>query len=100
MMVLKALKAANEAPYTAPGRGFGCGRAYVCVSGDRKTVNAVAASCKTLGLMFLRKAYGVGGNAIYMGYDNATGGPMARAEAFAAALRENGISCYADGASD
>ena len=79
--VLEALKTANATPFTA-GRGFGCGRAYVCVTADRKMVNLVAAACKTLGLAFLRKAYGTSGNAIYMGYDNANGRATAKSEAW------------------
>lgn len=97
--VLASLKEAHAAPST-PQRASGCGRAYVCISADRATVNAVAASCKTLGLLFLRKNYGAGGNAIYIGYDNGTGGPLAKAEAFAKVLNDKGIRCYTDAASD
>ncbi len=97
--VLAALTAAKAAPFTA-GRASGCGRAYVIVSADKKTVNAVSAACKTLGLMFLRKAYGTSGNAIYIGYDNGTGGPLAKAEAFATVLSSHGISSYTDAVAD
>lgn len=97
--VLAALKAAQAAPFT-PERPTGCGRAYVIVGGDRATINAVAACCKTLGLMFLRKAYGTSGNAIYMGYDNATGRELAKAKAFAATLKAHGLSAYDDAVGD
>jgi hypothetical protein len=70
------------------------------VSADRATVNAVAAACRKLGVMFLRKNYGAGGNALYCGYDNADGRALAKAEAVAASLKAAGLSCYVDGASD
>lgn len=99
--VLTALKAASEAPYTiTPGPTGGCGRAYVCVSADKKTTNQVAAACKALGLTFLRKAYGTAGNAIYLGYDNADGRALARSKAFAAVLTQHGIPAYDEAVTD
>ncbi len=97
--VLAALKAAQAAPFT-PERPTGCGRAYVIVRGDRATINTVAAGCKTLGLMFLRKAYGTSGNAIYIGYDNADGRALAKAKAFAATLKVHGVDAYDDAVGD
>lgn len=97
--VLAALRAAQATPFT-PERPTGCGRAYVIVSGDRATINAVAAGCKTLGLMFLRKAYGTSGNAIYMGYDNADGRALAKAKAFATTLKAHGLRAYDDAVGD
>ena len=93
------LLAANAASFTA-GRGYGCGRAYVCLSGPKEEVKRVAASCKELGLMFLKKAYGTSGNAIYMGYDNADGKAIAKSEAFASVLNARGIKCYTDAVGD
>jgi hypothetical protein len=98
--VFAAVAAAFAAPVGAPVRTCGCGRAYVCVSADRATVNAVAAACRKLGKLFVRKNYGAGGNAIYCGYDNADGVAWARAEAVAASLKAAGVACYTDGASD
>ena len=99
--VLEALKAANAAPFVATP-ACGCGRAYVTLSSrnDRKTVNAVAAACKALGLLFCRKAYGAGSNAIYVGYDNADGRALAKSEAFAKVLTEHGIPAYSDAVAD
>jgi hypothetical protein len=68
-----ALEAAYAKP-VIPAPASGAGRAYVSVSGlDRKEVNAFSAAAKSLGLMFLRKAYGTSGNALYVGYDNFDG---------------------------
>jgi hypothetical protein len=98
----KALAAALDAAMasTAKGPCGGCGRAYVCLTGDRKQVNAMSAACKAMGVTFLRKAYGTGGNAIYMGYDNADGKALARSEAVAATLNELGVRCYSDAVGD
>jgi len=101
--VLKALETAWAAP-AAPKSGptGGCGRAYVCVSSSngREIVNAVSAAAKKLGILFLRKNYGAGGNALYVGYDNADGRALAKSEAVAASLKAAGIACYADAAAD
>lgn len=88
-----------KAPYV-PAQASGCGRAYVCVSGDRALIRKVKAGCKELGLVFNTQGYGVGKNAIYMGYDNADGRALGRSRAFAAVLSEHGISAYDDAASD
>lgn len=97
--VKAALEAACEAPYS-PARASGCGRAYVCVSGDRATVAAVKAACKPLKLMFLSKAYGTGGNVIYLGYDNADGRALGRSRVFAEVLCAHGISAYDEAVGD
>jgi hypothetical protein len=99
--ILEALKAANAAPFAAKTGAFGgCGRAYVCVSADKATVKLVAAACKALGLLFLKKAYGTTGNAIYIGYDNADGRALAKSEAFAATLTAKGLPAYSDAVAD
>ena len=100
MEVLEAVTAAMAAPVGPAVPACGCGRAYVCVRGERAEINAVSAACKKLGLMFLRKAYGTGGNAIYCGYDNASGRPLAKAEAIAATLNAKGLRAYVDAVSD
>jgi hypothetical protein len=98
--VLEAVKAAAQAPVGPAKPAGGCGRAYVCVSGERPIINAVSAACKKLGLLFLRKAYGAGSNAIYCGYDNCDGRALAKAEAVAAKLNEKGLRAYVDAVAD
>ncbi len=90
---------AASAPFE-PFRASGCGRAYVVITADKPTVNAVSAACKKLGLMFLKKAYGTGNNAIYMGYDNCDGRALGKARAFATSLQASGIPCYDDAVGD
>ncbi len=81
----------------APAAGLGpagCARIYVCVSGvDKKTLNAVAAACKSYNLIFQRKAHYGLRNAIYIGY-SINGKEYNRGEAFAAALTAAGIPAY------
>lgn len=98
-MERKAIENAVIAAHAAPAKAaqaFGCGRAYVCVSGDRATINAVAAACRKLGRIFQRRAYYGLRNAIYVGYDNATGRETGKAEGIAAALNAAGIEAYAE----
>jgi len=98
--VTSALSAAMAAPFT-PARASGCGRAYVCISSsDRALVNAVKTACKNLGLIFTPNGYGVGRNAIYIGYDNADGRALARSKAVSDVLNAHGIPAYDDAASD
>jgi hypothetical protein len=94
--VLEALKEAYAAPYVAM-RASGCGRVYVLISGsDRKLMNAVSAAAKALGLIFQRNAYYGAKNALYVGYDNATGRELAKGEAIAEVLKAKGIPCYSE----
>lgn len=95
-----AVKAASEAPYVSPGRGYGCGRAYVSIDADKATINAIAAACSRLGLIFQRKAHYGLRNAIYIGYDNADGRAIAKSQAFAAELNKRGIKAYDSAESD
>jgi hypothetical protein len=97
--IADALKAAMSAPFT-PARPSGCGRAYVCVSGDKTEIKAFADACKAQGHMFLKKAYGTGGNALYVGYDNADGRALGRAEVIAAELTKRGLRAYSDAVGD
>lgn len=107
-----ALETANKAPYQ-PQRASGCGRAYCVISipkkladGSRnperaKTLKAIEAACKELGLLYCKETYGVGKvPSIYIGYDNCDGKALAKSEVFAASLKASGIPCYADAASD
>jgi hypothetical protein len=98
--VLTAAFASPVTPWPAGPTG-GCGRAYVCLTGlDLKKKRALAAASKRLGLLYLTKAYGTGGNALYIGYDNATGVALAKAEAVAASLNASGVACYTDAVGD
>lgn len=97
---LEVLTAAFEAPFTRPERGYGCGRVYVSVSGDRPTINAVAAACRKLGKIFDRKSYYGSRNAIYIGYDNSDGIALAQGNAVAEFLKAAGLSAYADAHAD
>ena len=98
--IAAALEAAWKAPYVA-GPGYGCGRAYVCVSGlERAEVNALAAAAKKANILFLRKAYGTGGNALYVGYDNADGRATGKARAVAESLKGAGFKAYDDAVAD
>lgn len=97
--VLAAVKAANEAPVAAV-RPSGCGRAYVMLTCSKEEIKHVAAACKSLGLMFLKKAYGTSGNAIYVGYDNASGRAIGKSLAFAEVLKAHGLPCYYDAVAD
>lgn len=93
--VMVAVAAALAAP-SEPVRSCGCGRAYVAVCGERAEVNAVAATCRKAGVLFVRKNYGAASNAIYCGYDNADGRALGKAEAVAKVLNAHGLRCYVD----
>jgi hypothetical protein len=97
--VLEALTAALAAPYVATP-ACGCGRAYVVPTGDRAEVNAFAAACRKAGVTFYRKAYGVTGPALYMGYDNADGHALGRAKVVAEELTKRGVKAYVDAVAD
>jgi hypothetical protein len=107
-----ALRAANAAPFQAQ-RAAGCGRAYCVISIPRKLpdgtrnpdrlkqLKAIEAACKAVGLLFCKETYGVGKvPSIYIGYDNCDGRALGKSEVFARVLKEHGIPCYADAASD
>lgn len=79
----------------------GCARIYVRIAtADRRVRNAIAASCKAQGLLYLDASKGPYAHSIYIGYDNATGREYAQGEAFAAVLNAHGISAYVDGVGD
>jgi len=93
--IVKGLKVRGNGPRC------GCGRAYVCLSKvDRKTLSAYQRAIKELGLLYLKEAYGSGRRVLYVGYDNATGVPLAQAEAIAANLRAIGLPAYDDAVAD
>lgn len=110
--ILAAIHTANAAPFTAQ-RPSGCGRAYVVIGipkklpdGTRnperaKTLKAIEAACKEVGLLYCKETYGVGKvPSIYVGYDNASGIALAKSEVMAEVLRQRGIECYADAVAD
>jgi len=92
-----ALRAGLSAPAPAE-RISGCGRVYVCIR--RPHTRGIRAACKRVGLRYLGAAYGTSGNAIYIGYDNATGKELARGTAIEKALRAAGVACYRDEVGD
>lgn len=95
-----ALKAANEATFV-PARASGCGRAYLGFYDlSKPEKKALKAAAETLGLMFLKEAYGTSGNVLYVGYDNADGKALAKAEVMVKVLGEHGIKSYVDPVSD
>jgi len=102
----QALLVAHQEPYQ-PQRASGCGRAYVVLTGIAKgkgrkaTLKLYEDACKSLGLLFLKEAYGVGKiPCIYIGYDNCDGKALAKSVVFAAKLREQGIPCYDEAVAD
>lgn len=92
----------------------GCGRVYVCVWSShkikvdskisKKLASAIAKqveqAVKELGGIFQRKGYGVGDNAIYIGYDNADSIAWSQAVQVATSLKELGLGAYEDGQGD
>lgn len=98
-----------------PQRG-GCGRAYVCVgvdysafcSADSKVLSKaskaiakhVSEAATELGMRLQAKSYGVGDNALYIGYDNCDGKAWSQAVQVAKNLEELGIGAYEDGQGD
>ena len=93
--ILEGLKAKSTGPRC------GCGRAYVCLGKvDRKVLNAYKKAAQEVGVRYLSEAYGSGRRVLYIGYDNATGLPLAQAEAVAKNLRDLGLPAYDDGVAD
>ena len=98
---LAAVDAALAAKASAaPARASGCGRAYVALMGDKAQLKAIAAACKARGVRYLPKPHGVGGPAIYVGYDNCTGVEVGQSVAMAGALNRAGVQCYDDAVGD
>jgi hypothetical protein len=107
----KVLADAFAAPVTAE-RPSGCGRVYVCISSDASSffatpefreeskavqkahIKGLKAACKALGKIFQTKSHYGDRNAIYVGYDNATGYELGRGTAIVNYLKSQGIDCY------
>lgn len=102
----------GKASYATVQQFGGCGRAYVCIGyyGDysskedkattRKIRNQVKKAAEKLGMTYQTKAYGVGGHALYIGYDNATSKQWSQACQVAKNLKALGIDAYEDGQGD
>lgn len=108
---LAAVLAEVKTSTVTPVRASGCGRVYVCLSGfdmtsmtsrkvDAKIVKAVAEAAKKVGMIFQRKAHYGMTNALYVGYDNATGRELAKGELLARRLTEAGVPAYCDAHGD
>lgn len=77
-----------------------CGRAYVFVGYGKLTKGMKAAKIlEKYGFMLTSRPYGTG-LYIYVGYDNADGYAMGKAEMIAAEFKKVGIAAGADGDSD
>jgi len=97
--IKEAIRKGLEVRGTGPR--CGCGRAYVCLSKvDKVTLAAYRAAADELGVRYLPEAYGTGKRCLYIGYDNASGVPLAQAEAIAQNLQELGLPAYDDGVGD
>lgn len=74
-----------------------CARCYVILpSLTRKQVDAVKAWAARESVRFQTRSHYGFSNALYLGYDNATGIEAGKAERFAARLKELGVGAYAD----
>lgn len=96
----KILTEAFEQPaQSTAGMYLSCARVYVMVS-DKAHVAGIEAAAKALGKQFQKKAHYGFSNALYIGYDNATGQTYGQGLAVAAHLSVCGISSYCDAGED
>lgn len=90
-----------------PERPSGCGRVYVCISTAgglwptaeqeaeaKRHVAGIKKAAKELDLIFQTRSHYGDRNALYVGYDNASGRELGRGTAIVAALKEAGIQAY------
>lgn len=80
------------------GGARACGRVYVVIA-EKADRSAARTWAKGNGKIWT----GAGGhvpNALYVGYDNASGIELGRGEAFAAQLKARGVSAYCDAMED
>ncbi len=82
-----------------PERPNGCCRVYVYVDTDdaaqaRAVSKVMAEAAQGLATPWLKKPYGVGCDALYVGYDNASGLALAMGRKICNALREIGVRAY------
>lgn len=95
--LVNALTESSAVAATARAEDFAgmvaCARCYVCLSGPgyraltKKERAAVDAWAKANGMRFQARGYYGLRDALYVGYDNADGDVIAKADAFAAAFR-------------
>lgn len=86
------LKEGFFAPVAAE-RSSGCGRVYVAIT-DPIHFKGIKAAAKYLGKIYQTKTHYGDRNAIYVGYDNATGVELARGTKLVEALKVAGIGAY------
>lgn len=82
-----------------PEQPIGCCRVYVYVDTDdaaqsRAVSKVMAQAAEGLATPWHKKPYGVGCDALYVGYDNATGLALAMGRKICNALREIGVRAY------
>jgi len=88
------LRQAFDEPITAE-RASGSGRVYVVIT-EKEHAKGVAKAAKALGKIFQTKAHYGMRNALYIGYDNATGRELARGTKVVEVLKAHGIGAYRD----
>ena len=101
-LLIQALEAARAAMQAAkPARASGCGRVYVTLEGlDRRGRLATTRFAKASGLIFQTRAHYGMRDALYLGYDNATGRQLGQGEAFVAALALHGVAASLEAQAD
>lgn len=100
------LRAAFEQPAQAE-RISGCGRVYVCIStpgglfpSDQQIAEGKAhqagikKAAQKLGKIFQARSHYGDRNALYVGYDNASGVELGKGTAIVNYLKAQGITCY------
>ena len=86
------LRNALAQPYS-PARATGCGRVYVVIAKPHRS--GITAAAQKLGMRYLGSESQCP-NALYIGYDNATGIELGKGAAIADALNAAGVACYRD----
>ena len=92
MDYVKILRNALAQPYST-ARATGCGRVYVAISKPHR--RGIKAAAQKLGIRYLGSESQCP-NALYVGYDNATGIELGKGAAIADALKAAGVECYRD----
>ena len=77
----------------ANGPTCGCGRVYVAIGKDHR--RGISAAAKKLGIRYLGRESQCP-NALYIGYDNASGIELSRGAKIADALKAAGVDAYRD----
>lgn len=103
---VKILSDAFALPATGE-RPSGCGRVYVCISTpggifptpEQESIGkahqeGIKKAAKKLGKIFQAKSHYGDRNALYVGYDNASGYELGKGTAIVNYLMHHGITCY------